>query len=99
MPAIPFDTLKFVEKLESGGFTAAQARAAAEAFADATGQELASKADILRLETKLDAGIARLETKLDTSLQLLEQRMVIKLGALIVAATGVILTALRLFAH
>ncbi len=40
--SIAFDTLKFVEKLEAGGFSPTQARAAAEAFSDATGEELAS---------------------------------------------------------
>ena len=46
MSTITFDTLKFVEKLEAGGFTHQQAKAAAEAFAEATGQELATKSDI-----------------------------------------------------
>ena len=39
MTAVPFDTLRFVEKLEAGGFTHQQAKAAAEAFSDATSQE------------------------------------------------------------
>ncbi len=43
---VAFDTLKFVEKLEGGGFSHAQAKAAAEAFADATGEQLATKADL-----------------------------------------------------
>lgn len=46
MAAVPFDTLKFSERLVAGGFTPAQAKAAAEAFADATGQELVTKADL-----------------------------------------------------
>ena len=33
MATVAFDTLKFVEKLEAGGFSHAQAKAAAEAFA------------------------------------------------------------------
>ncbi|MEI7606359.1 MAG: hypothetical protein WCJ64_03130 [Rhodospirillaceae bacterium] len=84
MTAVPFDTLKFVEKLEAGGFTHQQAKAAAEAFADATSQELATKADIGRLET---------------ALLLLEQRMTIKLGGLVVVATGVILAAIKYMGH
>jgi len=83
MTVVPFDTLKFVEKLEAGGFTHQQAKAAAEAFADATSQELATKADIGRLEKDL---------------LLLEQRMTIKLGGLIVVATGIILAAIK-FLH
>lgn len=91
MSAIPFDTLKFVEKLEAGGFTRQQAKAAAEAFAEAAGQELATKSDIVALRSDM----SRLETKLDTGLPVLEQRMTIKLGGLIIAATGLILAALR----
>ncbi len=62
-----FDTLKFVEKHERGGFSSAQARATAEAFVDATGEQLATKADIARLEAATKADIARLEaaTKAD----------------------------------
>ncbi len=61
---VAFDTLKFVEKLESGGFSHAQAKAAAEAFADATGEQLATKADVRELR----GDIAKLEaaTKADT---------------------------------
>jgi hypothetical protein len=44
--SVAFDTLRFVEKLEDGGFSHAQAKAAAEAFADATGEQLATKADL-----------------------------------------------------
>lgn len=91
MSAIPFDTLKFVEKLEAGGFTREQAKAAAEAFAEAAGQELATKGGIVGLRNEL----ALLRSETQTGFQLLEQRMTIKLGGLIIAATGLILAALR----
>lgn len=55
--AVAFDTLKFVETLEAGGFTHAQAKAAAEAFAEATRQELATKGDVRETELRLDAKI------------------------------------------
>jgi len=38
MSSVTFDTLKFVERLEAGGFTHAQAKAAADAFSDALGE-------------------------------------------------------------
>ncbi len=88
MTAVPFDTLKFVEKLEAGGFSHQQAKAAAEAFAEATSQELATKGDI-----------ATLRVELQTGFQLLEQRMTIKLGGLTVVATGVILAAIKFLGH
>lgn len=84
MSAVPFDTPKFASRLQSGGFTPEQARAAAEAFAEATGEELATKAD-LRVEI---AGVR-------SDVRELELRMTIKLGGLIVGATGVILAAIR----
>lgn len=71
--SVPFDTLKFVERLEAGGFT--QAKAAAKAFAAATAQELATKADIAAVRADLRER---------------ELRMTIKLGGLMIAATGVI---------
>ena len=81
---IPFDTLKFVEKLEAGGFTHQQAKAAAEAFSEATNQELVTKRDLERVELALRSDIEKLE-----------MRMTIKLGGLIVAATGLLLAAIR----
>jgi hypothetical protein len=64
--AVAFDTLKFAEKLEAGGFSTVQARAAAEAFAEATGQELATKADLGVLESSLRADNAALRADLGT---------------------------------
>ena len=78
MTTIAFDTLKFVEKLEAGGFTHAQAKAAAEAFAEATAQELATKTDIAVVRADIRE---------------LELRITIKLGGLMMAATGLVLAA------
>ena len=46
MSAVAFDTLKFVEKLQSGGFSADQAKAAAHAFAEATSEQLVSQSSL-----------------------------------------------------
>jgi hypothetical protein len=43
MSAVAFDTLKFAERLEAGGFSTAQAKAAAFAFADATTEQLITR--------------------------------------------------------
>ena len=70
MSAVAFDTLKFVEKLESGGFTPQQAKAATQAFAEASADQLATKSDIgvvrsdietLRLATKSDLAEVKAE--------------------------------------
>lgn len=92
MVAIPFDTLKFAEKLEAGGFTAQQARTAAEAFADATSQELATKADIVRLEASTKAEIAILRSDIEK----IELRLTVKLGVMLAAAVAVIGVLLKL---
>jgi len=55
--SVAFDTLKFVESLEAGGSSRAQAKAAAEAFADATGEQLVTKPDLRELGTDLRAEI------------------------------------------
>ena len=52
-----FDTLKFVERLGAGGFSPIQARAAAGAFAVATGEQLATKADITAIRSELREGL------------------------------------------
>ncbi len=64
MSAVTFDTLKFVEKLEASGVSHAQAKATAEAFAEATAQQLATKSDLDNLELRLDAKLAELKTDL-----------------------------------
>jgi hypothetical protein len=57
--SVAFDTLKFVEKLEAGGFTHAQAKAAAEAFAEATSQELVTKSDLKEAIADLKVDMVR----------------------------------------
>lgn len=49
MSSVTFDTLKFVKRLEAAGMAAPQAEAFAEAFRDATGEELVTK-DFLKAE-------------------------------------------------
>jgi len=43
MASVTFDTLKFAKKLESAGIAQAQAEAIAEAFSEATSQELVTR--------------------------------------------------------
>ena len=43
MTAVTFDTLKFAKKLEAAGFPTSQAEAMAEAFREATGEELVTR--------------------------------------------------------
>jgi len=83
MASVSFDTLKFAKRLEAAGVSARQAEATAEAFAEATSQELATKADLALLETRLSARIDALDMKLgamDGKLGALETRLVLKVG-------------------
>jgi hypothetical protein len=43
MSAVAFDTLKFAEKLQSGGFTPEQSKVVPYAFAEATGEQLVTR--------------------------------------------------------
>lgn len=86
MSAVAFDTLKFVKRLEAGGVTPAQAEATAEAFSDAIAQDLATKADLIQLEQRMNHLFIELE-----------QRMTIKLGSFLVVAVGIIVTMQHLW--
>ena len=57
MATVAFDTLKFVEKLEAGGFSHAQAKAAAEAFADATGEQHVTRSRLHEELSPMKAGL------------------------------------------
>jgi hypothetical protein len=52
MASVTFDTLKFAKKLESAGISQIQAEALAEAFSEATSQELVTRD---YLDAKLEA--------------------------------------------
>lgn len=58
MSLISFDTLEFVKELESNGFSAEQAEALAKsqkrAFEQALETQMATKADVFRVETDLN---------------------------------------------
>ena len=91
MSTITFDTFKFVDRLEKAGLTREQAAAIVEAqqvaFSEALDTSLATKADIARLENRID-GMAK-------DMQAVELRLTIKLGAFLAVFAGVIIAALR----
>ncbi|KAF0138108.1 MAG: hypothetical protein FD153_1520 [Rhodospirillaceae bacterium] len=76
---VAFDTLRFLEKLITGGFEAPQAKAIAEAFAEATGQELATKSDLALLKSDLRE---------------MEARLTVRFGAMIAAGIAVLVAML-----
>ena len=97
-PPPAFDTLAIVQKLEAAGVERKQAEAHAEALRDSQAR-LATKADIARLEAKVDRIADTMANTMATKTDLAEQRadfyraMWIQTGAIvgtIVAASGLV---------
>lgn len=80
MAPLTFDTLKFANKLKAAGLPPDQAEAQAEALAEVI------ELNIQDLVTKDD---------LTVSLKDLEQRLIIKLGSMMVVAVGVIVALVK----
>jgi len=99
MKAANFDSLTYANRLKAagmdGGLAEVQASVMTEVIQDhfhtlSTKQELQQVGQDLRKDMQL----LRLEVQKD--MQLLEQRMVIKLGSLMVLAIGVVATVVKL---
>jgi len=90
--AITFDTLKYSNRLKAAGAYPKIAEAEAEALAEVFElnlKEIATREDIKLLEE-------RLNERLDTRLIQLEQRMIIKLGTLMVIAVSAVATLVKI---
>jgi hypothetical protein len=76
MSAVAFDTLKFAQTLrDKAKFTPEQAEGLSEAFAQASADQLASKADITDLQTAVKIDIADLRSDLRESELRLEAKI------------------------
>ena len=82
MSAIAFDSLMFAKRLKEAGFTTKQAEVLAEEQQEIIDNNLATKQDIKNLEYELKE---------------LEQRIMIKVGAMLFAQTGLIIAIVALF--
>ena len=58
-----FHTHKTYEALKAGGFTESQAKSLLDALSESK-EEMATKADIIALETKMDAKLSELELRM-----------------------------------
>ena len=86
MTTITFDTHKFIRTLKDAGVPENQAEAFSEAFKEAQGEaELATKRDIDDLRRDLDARLIQME-----------QRLIIKQGALMAFAIGIVAVLVKL---
>ena len=92
MVAITFDTLKYANRLKAAGAESRIAEAEAEALAEVFElnlKEVATREDLKQMEE-------RLNEKMDTRFIQLEQRMIIKLGGLMVVAIGAVATLVKI---
>ena len=83
------DTIALAKKLErEHGFNQPQAEGIAQAIHEHESEHLATKADLARLEAKLETGLAQMETRL-TQLQ-------VKLMTWTTVLAGIIIAVLKL---
>ena len=106
MSTLTFDTYHFVERLEKAGMPREQAAAFAEAqkesLAEALDSGLVARGDLFEAKSELKADIARLENRIDSMetrlgnrIETLESRLTVKLGAFLAVAVGILIAALR----
>lgn len=100
MATITFDTVKFVERLRAAGVPEAQAKVQAEvlvfALDEVMDQQLATKADIARLERELKADIVRLEREFKVELVPMQRDLFVlkwMMGMVIGGITALVLKA------
>ena len=92
MVAITFDTLKYANRLKAAGAESRIAEAEAEALAEVFElnlKEVATRDDLKQMKE-------RLNEKMDARFLQLEQRMIIKLGGLMVIAIGAVATLVKI---
>ncbi|MDD5411771.1 MAG: DUF1640 domain-containing protein [Methylobacter sp.] len=85
MTTITFDTHSFVKKLKAVGFTEEQAEVFASEQARLIEDKLATKNDLVELETNLRRDMLEME-----------YRIIIKLGGLMAASIAVVATLVKL---
>lgn len=93
MTTITFDTHKFVRTLKEAGVPETQAEAFSDAFKEAQGEaELATQRDINDVRRDIDD----LRRDMESRFIQMEQRLIIKLGALMTVAIGIVAALVKL---
>jgi hypothetical protein len=99
MKAANFDSLTYANRLKAagmdGGLAEVQASVMTEVIQDHF-HNLSTKQEVQQLSLDLRKEIQLLRLEVQKDMQLLEQRMVIKLGSLMVLAIGVVATVVKL---
>ena len=95
MPAITFDTLKYANTLKAAGVPLAQAEAEAVALSEVLEvnlKDLVTKEDLLSVKNDLHRDIEDVRR----DMREMEQRLIIKLGALVALAIGIVAALVKL---
>jgi hypothetical protein len=98
MNALHFDSLSYANRLKAAGMDAGLAEVQASAMTEVIqgqSQNLSTKQEVQQLGQDLHKDMQSLRVELQKDMQLLEQRMVIKLGSLMVLAIGVVATLVK----
>ncbi len=87
--ALIFDSLSYVKKMESAGFTRQQAEVQAEALREIITEKLVTK-------EYFDMKIHELDVNLAASMRELQYSLIIKLGSMIIGSVAVIAALLKI---
>ena len=96
MNELAFDTLAYVKRLKSVGFTEEQAEAQAYVLKSLIEEKLATKKDIKEIEASLKRDLKEMEVSLKHDIKDLEKTMIIKLGAMVVVAISIVATLVKI---
>ena len=91
MATFVFDTHQAIQNLKEAGVAETQAEAMVALVGSAFGENVATKADVQRLEQKLEYEIRSVRS----DMQAMEQRITLKLGGLMIAGLGLLFAAQR----
>ncbi len=94
--AIAFDTHAYVKKLTGVGFSEEQAEVQAETLVALIEDRLATRQDLLNLETSLKRDLKELEATVARNVKELEMRLLIRLGSLLVVAVTAVAALVKI---
>ena len=88
---VTFDTLKAAQELRKTGFEEQQAEAVVTTISKAMNETVATKADLKLFQQSVDSRFDTLEKSLRQDMAALENRLILKLGGLMVTMTFLLL--------
>lgn len=94
-----FDTLQYAKRAQQAGFTLQQAEFQAEEMAKVIDNHIATKEDVNELSRVTTQGFKEVRIEIEMlrlEMKALENRLIIKMGGMLVVAIGVLTTILKL---